>query len=422
VGIEDDVSLLTPGEYHADTSPLVQLLRKGHHGVRLEAEDWDRLVTWLDLNAPCHGTWGEVYPIPDGMHERRMALRKECGGPEDDPERLAMTSDALRMTKHVQNARAARSPAANPAPIDSSFIIRHSSLAGLPREKTIDLGNGIALKLVPIPAGEFAMGDPNGAEDERPRSRVTIPDAFWMAEGEISNEQYRQFDSSHDPRYYGRRHARSDDQGLPLNDPKQPVVRVSWNDAMAFCRWLSAKSGLRFSLPTEAQWEWACRAGSVTRLSFGGCDADFSRHANLADESFGKGLVKDGKQVTGGLEHLVLEGAALSDGRFNDGAVVTAEVGRGRPNAWGLREMHGNAAEWTRSQYRPYPYRADDGRNEMNASERKVVRGGSFFDPPRRAGSGYRLAYPAWQRVFNVGFRVVCEGKEAGVAVKNRGP
>ena len=88
VGIEDDVSLLTPGEYHADTSPLIQMLRKGHQGVQLDAESWDRLVTWIDLNAPCHGTWGEVYPIPDGAHERRMALRRQFGGPKEDPEEI----------------------------------------------------------------------------------------------------------------------------------------------------------------------------------------------------------------------------------------------------------------------------------------------------------------------------------------------
>jgi len=88
VGVDDDPGLLTPGVHHADTSPLIQLLRKGHEDVRLDAEAWDRLVTWIDLNAPCHGTWGEVSPIPDGVHARRMELRKTCGGPADDPEAI----------------------------------------------------------------------------------------------------------------------------------------------------------------------------------------------------------------------------------------------------------------------------------------------------------------------------------------------
>jgi formylglycine-generating enzyme required for sulfatase activity len=127
----------------------------------------------------------------------------------------------------------------------------------------------------------------------------------------------------------------------------------------------------------------------------------------VADASFSKGLVRDGKQITGGLEHLVLEGAALSDTRFADGAVVTAQVGRFQPNAWGLYDMHGNAAEWTLSTAKPYPSLENDGHDQPVANGRKVVRGGSFFDPPARSRSAFRLAYPPWQRIFNVGFRVV---------------
>jgi formylglycine-generating enzyme required for sulfatase activity len=71
--------------------------------------------------------------------------------------------------------------------------------------------------------------------------------------------------------------------------------------------------------------------------------------------------------------------------------------------------MHGNAAEWTRTTYTSYPYRPDDGRNEPASEGHKVARGGSFFDHPKRSSSALRVSYPAWQRVFNVGFRVVCE-------------
>ncbi|MEN6334463.1 MAG: hypothetical protein ABFE01_09395 [Phycisphaerales bacterium] len=88
VGIDGDVGLLKPGEYHADTGKLVQLLRKGHEGVPLDAEGWDRIVTWIDLNAPCYGTWGEASPIPRDGHARRMELRKTYGGPADDPEAI----------------------------------------------------------------------------------------------------------------------------------------------------------------------------------------------------------------------------------------------------------------------------------------------------------------------------------------------
>ena len=96
------------------------------------------------------------------------------------------------------------------------------------------------------------------------------------------------------------------------------------------------------------------------------------------------------------------------DDRFDDGGFVTEPVGKYKPNAWGLCDMHGNAAEWTRSSYRPYPYRDDD-RNATSANEEKVVRGGSWYDRPFHCTASYRVPYRPWQRVFNVGFRVVIE-------------
>jgi formylglycine-generating enzyme required for sulfatase activity len=295
-------------------------------------------------------------------------------------------------------------------PFDAPEAARRQQASGGAVEKTLDLGGGATMKLVRIPAGAFIMGDVTGDEDEKPLSPVAIRQAFWMGACEVTNAQFRRFDPAHDPGYYAKRHERPDDQGLLLNGPDQSAVRVSWDQAMAFCRWLSAKTGAAITLPTEAQWEYACRAGSGVAFSFGEASADFSPWANVGDRAFAVGW-RDaaGKSATGGLEHLVLEGAGMADTRFDDRAIVTASVGQYRPNAWGLFDMHGNAAEWTRSAYRPYPYSDDDGRNAAGADGRRVVRGGSFYDPPKRCRSSFRLAYPLWQRVFNVGFRVVCE-------------
>jgi formylglycine-generating enzyme required for sulfatase activity len=170
---------------------------------------------------------------------------------------------------------------------------------------------------------------------------------------------------------------------------------------MDFCHWLSKRSGLTVTLPTEQQWEYTCRASSATPLNYGMVDDDFSAWANMADISFSTGLaINNGRmmpeggvtQATGGVPHLVLEGSKLADIRFDDHNRVTANVGSYRANVWGLRDMHGNAAEWTLSEY---------------DNDRKVVRGGSFFDRPARCRSSFRLGYPFWQRVFNVGFRIV---------------
>lgn len=421
VGIEDDASLLTPGEYHADTSPLVQMLRKGHQGVRLDEEAWDRIVTWIDLNAPCHGTWHDVHPPPTDAPERRMALRKQYGGPPWDPEHVPDLPRPTFEKPAPRSAKAAGHPGGAPAaavasssapagwPFDAAEARRRQADAGGEREVTVDLGGGAALRLVRVPAGEFLMGRDGGPPDERPRAAVPIAEPFWMGACEVTNAQFRRFDPDFDPRYYTKRHARQDDKGLALDGPDQPAVRVSWRQAMAFCRWLSERTGRTFTLPTEAQWEWACRAGSDDAFHFGPTDADVAAYANLADVSFGGGLLKNGTQTTGGVDHLRIEGAVLADRRASDKAVVTAPVGQYRPNPWGLFDMHGNAAEWTRTAYRPTVWRPGDGRDDPAAEGEKVVRGGSFFDPPKRCRSTFRLRYAPWHRVFNVGFRVVCE-------------
>ena len=92
------------------------------------------------------------------------------------------------------------------------------------------------------------------------------------------------------------------------------------------------------------------------------------------------------------------------DDRFDDGAKITARVGRYRPNAWGLCDMAGNVCEWTLTTYRAYPYDPSDGRHDAPGD--KVVRGGSWYDKPNRARSAFRWKYPAWMKVHNVGFRV----------------
>ena len=205
---------------------------------------------------------------------------------------------------------------------------------------------------------------------------------------------------------------------VPVNAPAQPAVRVSWRQAMAFCRWLSRRAGgPPFTLPTEAQWEYACRAGTATALSFGGVDADFSKAANLADAALVEAYVNPPQSPHRRLppRREARRPPLLPPAPdVSDGADVAAPVGRYRPNAWGIHDMHGNAAEWTLSTYSPYPYRDDDGRNDPTCDGRRVVRGGSFRDRPHRCRSAFRLTYPSWQRVFNVGFRVVCEDGAEG--------
>jgi formylglycine-generating enzyme required for sulfatase activity len=413
-GAESDYHLLPPLEYHADTSELIQMLKKGHHGVKLDADAWDRLVTWIDLNVPYHGNWSEYNTGHPGAIERRREYARLFANRDDDPEWLPPLPEPVKPVIPPEQKKPASPDVTVPDwPFSRDEAIRRqqdavrtsevSKTSGVssagPSEMRIDLGNGLAMRFALIPAGEFLMGDAAGCDDEQPVSRVRIERPFWMGKFEVTNQQYSVFDPQHDSRYisvYGKDVIA---RGLPVNRPKQPVVRVPWSAAMEFCRWLSQKSGRRISLPTEAQWEWACRCGSAAAMSYGGIDANFGKLANLADKRLVLASVWSGDPLDW------MPKIATVD----DGSCVTAEVGTYAPNAWGLHDMHGNAAEWTRSLKRPYPYQDVDGRNDPAAAGKRVVRGGSFQDRPHHARCGSRFAYLAWSGVYNVGFRVVCD-------------
>jgi len=405
-GLESDLRLLAPGEFHPDTSELVQMLRKGHHGVRLDREAWERIYTWIDLNAPCHGTWREVVGIEKmrSDHRRRIELRRIYGGDVDDPEVYpAVHREPVEPVRPAPIPRVAvdRIDVAN-WPFGSEEARRRQAAAGA-TGRTIKLAEDVELELVYVPAGEFIMGDPQGEPDERPAACVRIDKPFWMSRFEITNEQFAQFDPSHDGRFQdkGSWMFNEWDLGWPLNQAQQPVVRVSWSEAVAFCRWLSEETGEQVALPTEAQWEWACRAGSATAFSYGDLESDFSEFANMGDATL-RDLAYDAR------DHYIPD-IVPRDDRFNDRVLVSSQVGSYRPNAWGLHDMHGNVWEWTRSNYAPYPYVSRDGRNVGGEVDPKAIRGGSWYDRPQRCRSAFRLSYSAWQKVYNVGFRVIVE-------------
>jgi len=402
-GPESDYHLQMPAEYYANTSRLTQMLKKGHNGVKLDKEAWNRLYTWIDLNVPDHGTWAEHRGREARYHKRRMELRKLYANVDTDPEAIPqLPRKPVEFVKPTPVARKVEEVKCPNWPFDAAEAKRRQQAIGQP-ERTIDLG-GVKLQLVLIPPGEFVMGDRNGANDEAPLSRVKIDKPFWMAKFEISNEQFARYDPIHNSGYISVFNKDQNTRGVAVNHPSQPVIRISWRQAIGFCDWLSKKTGLKFTLPTEAQWEYACRAGTATPLNYGDCKTNFAKFANMADQRVNGLTRRDSPKWIPSIDNV------------NDGAVITANVDRYQPNAWGLHSMHGNVAEWTLSSYRPYPYMANDGRNSAGDSGEKVVRGGSWFDRPRQCRSAYRLSYPAWQRVFNTGFRVVCEFEPSKVA------
>jgi formylglycine-generating enzyme required for sulfatase activity len=399
-GLESDLHLLPPREFAADTCELIQMLAKGHHNVKLDAEAWDRLVTWIDLNAPCHGTWAETTKIPGDQSQRRLELRRLYGGVVENCEEVPDTDVAYEVPKPVmpelEPPLKISALAVEGWPFDAAQAKALQAAAGA-ATRTVDLGGGLTMEFMRIPAGAFIMGDTNGTPDELILSVRRVEKSFWMAKCEVSNEQFAKFDPSHDSRFEHRTSWQFDEEytGWPLNRPKQPVVRVSWDEAVAFCRWLSEKLGEEVTLPTEVQWEWACRAGTATPFSYGDLDTDFSTCGNMGDANLRK-LADEGWRPKS-------PDLIPKDNRFDDGALVTAEVGHYAPNAWGLHDMHGNAAEWTRSNH--------------GTGAKKVIRGGSWRDRPKLCRSASRWAYDPWQKVFNVGFRMVIEPGTKRLAV-----
>jgi len=236
---------------------------------------------------------------------------------------------------------------------------------GLPVEKTLDLGNGVKMELVLIPAGEFMMGSPSSESGrEGPQHRVRITRPFYMGKYEVTQEQFEAV-KGWDPSHY--------------KGPSNPVERVSWNDAVKFCYRLSQRTGCDVRLPTEAEWEYACRAGSSTAFHFGDSGSQLGDYAWNSGNSGGK----------------------------------THPVGQKRPNAWGLYDMYGNVFEWCQDWYDSDYYGqspAADPKGPSSGMDR-VLRGGCWNSGAGRCRSAFRSHYLPWDppglTPYYVGFRVV---------------
>jgi formylglycine-generating enzyme required for sulfatase activity len=258
------------------------------------------------------------------------------------------------------------------------------------RERT----NSLGMKLVLIPAGRFTMGSPPGEElrndNEGPRHEVTLTRPFFLGDREVTVGQFRAFvDKSGyrtDAEINGAGAYRHDsavdkwrlDPRINWRDPgwaqgdAEPAVCVSWNDARAFCQWLSVREDRTYRLPSEAEWEYACR---------GGTDQPFTLGPKLSRE--------------------------LANFKGGPGRPVAA--GTFAANRFGIHDMHGNVSEWCADYYAPYPDAPQTDPTGPATGLERVYRGGSWFDPANlcrcasRGRNGQELAFTV------IGFRVVCE-------------
>ena len=257
------------------------------------------------------------------------------------------------------------------APFDQRQARQHQKAWGNYLGVPVEYTNFIGMKFMLIPAGEFLMGSPESEKDrahtEGPVHQVRISKAFYLGVYEVTQEQYAKVIGV---------------KGSRLKASNNPVRQVSWNDAVEFCQKLSASqgenaSGKLYRLPTEAEWENACRSGTATAYSFA---RDASK---LSEFAWYKGS-------SGNMSH---------------------PVGQKRPNGFGLYDMHGNVWEWTNDWHAKDYY----GKSPMvdprgpSTGLGRVYRGGSWSNSARVCRSAIRYWDPTVKRVHNVGFRVVLE-------------
>ena len=282
------------------------------------------------------------------------------------------------------------------------------------RELTLDLGNGVTLKLVPIPAGKFLMGSPDtekGRAADETQHEVTISKPYYMGTTPVTVEQFSAFVA--DSGYKTDAEKDGESEGIEIRDGDlevkevdgcswrhpsfdqkrdHPVVQISWNDAQAFCDWLSTKSGKKVRLPTEAQWEYACRAGTQTAYPWGDDRGDGKAWANCSDQSLRKEL----SNVSAELFF-----------RWDDGFVFTSPVGSFKPNAFGLYDMIGNVWEWCSDWYGRYPKDAVTDPPGADTGRFRVMRGGCWSRGPAYCRSAFRgRRFPDLRYRGSRGFRV----------------
>lgn len=290
--------------------------------------------------------------------------------------------------------------------------------------------NSLGMKLMLVPPGEYQMGSGETAdataqftrskgyddakadkfENEHPRHRVRITEPFYLGQYEVTVKDFRTFlaesnyktdpDPARDwdwswllqPENSEIRKRMTVIDGFALRD-EHPILFVTWNEATAFCEWLSKKEHAQYRLPTETEWEYACRAGTTGRYQTGDDPEALSRVGNVADKT-----LKEAGFFT----------AWTIDAE--DGYVCLAPPGRFAPNAFGLYDMHGNAWEWCADLYKIDYYGASVVDNpqgpDPDVPRSRVNRGGSWAEPPWNCRSASRWWGSRTNRTDTVGFRV----------------
>ena len=258
--------------------------------------------------------------------------------------------------------------------------------------------NSQGMEFVLIDPNEFQMGSPSeepDRQDDELQHPVQLTHRLLFGRHEVTVGQFAKFIADN-PTYKTTAEQASPPgttwrTAFTTQHDDFPVVNVSWHDAVAFCEWLSRTERLSYRLPTEAEWECACRAGSVTRYFWGNDEQSLGIFANVLDQSL-QSLLKDPQQAA----------------PWDDGFPNTSPVGKFQANGFGIFDLNGNAWEWCSDRYAPdFPKQLIIDPTGPEAGELHVVRGGSWLSLSRDARSATRDARPTMTYQNNIGFRVV---------------
>jgi formylglycine-generating enzyme len=230
--------------------------------------------------------------------------------------------------------------------------------------------NAIAMKLTLIPAGEFLMGSPaddsDAQDDEKPQRRVQITTPFYLGVTEVTQGQWQAVMGT----------TPWEREGYVRQGADYPATNVTWDEAQEFCRKLGRREGKTYRLPTEAEWEYACRAGTTTKYHCGDDDA------RLGDYAW------------------------FDKNAYDVGEKYAHAVRRKRPNPWGLYDMHGNAFEWCADKYDEH-YQKTSGKSGLIDESLRMIRGGTWNGGASVCRSAYRAFQEPVTRQPHYGFRVV---------------
>ncbi|MCA9051990.1 MAG: SUMF1/EgtB/PvdO family nonheme iron enzyme [Planctomycetaceae bacterium] len=338
-----------------------------------ERDDWGHGAFTKCLLEELHdmSTEGDVTTGTLGDRVKRKVRSLTGGAEPQDPQPFQVNSLDLQLRNSA--------PRILTSPFTADEMAKARSAWAEHKKVPSEAVNSIGMKFVLIPPGEFQMGSPenesNRSNDESQQSvRLTKP--FYLGLHEVTQNQWKaamQFEPGLFTRNEDGR-----DRAKDTDTSQTPIGNVSWNDAVAFCRRLTEHEGKTYRLPTEAEWEYSCRAGTISPYSFGHDASLLSDHAWWCSDS---------RETTQEVRH-------------------AREVGSKRPNWFGLFDMHGNVAEWCMDWYDRQLSEGENPQGNRSGTVR-VARGGSFGDSAAQLRSAYRDAHAADFRDPGLGFRVI---------------